>query len=143
MELELILLEHLEGASVRLGDELLDRSINALRRTGCARERGVLVEVGVLHGAERHHAELLGHAESRDHIAGKLGRLLDIVCGTGGHLAEDKLLGGTPTAVDGKFIKDLLLRGEKPLVLLNLHGIAECTACTSTMVILVTGADPF
>ena len=125
MQLELIFLQDLHGALMRLGNELEDGRVNALRGAGGAGERRVLVEVGVLNGAERHHAKLLGHTEPCDHVARELGRLLDIVRGTGGHLAEDELLSSTAAAIDGELVQNLLLGGEEALIFLHLHGIAE------------------
>jgi len=44
--------------------------------------------------AERQRAELVAHAELGDHPAGQVGRLLDVVAGTGRGVAEDQAFRG-------------------------------------------------
>ena len=125
MQLELVLLQDLHGARVRSIDELAHVLVHALGGARRAGERGVLVEIRVLDGTERHHAEFLRHTEARDHVARELRGLLDVVGGTGGHLTKDKLLGRATTAIHGKLVERLLARGEELLVFLHLHGVSE------------------
>ena len=83
MELKLVLLEDLQGAIVRVLDQLSDNRVHTLGRTGGAGERRVLIEIRVLHGTERHHAKLVGHTKARHHVTGKLGGLFDIASEAG------------------------------------------------------------
>ena len=128
MELELVLLQDLQGAIMRVLDQLGDNRVHALGRTGGAGERRVLVKVRILNGTECHHAKLIGHTKARHHVTGEFGGLLDIVGGAGRHLAKDELLGRAATAVDGELVQDLLARGQEALVLLDLHGVAQSAA---------------
>ena len=88
VQLELVLLQDLRGTRMRLLDELTHVLVHALGGARRAGERGVLVEIRVLDGAKRHHAELLRHTEARDHVARELRGLFDVVGGTGGHLDQ-------------------------------------------------------
>ena len=51
--------------------------------------------------AEGNRAHLLAHAPLAHHLAGEVGRLVDVVAGAGGHLPEDDLLGDAAAQADG------------------------------------------
>ena len=125
VQLEAVVLERLEGGLVALLDEALDLCVDFLGRALRAGELGAAAEVAVALLAEGDHAELVGHAVLRDHGAGDACGLLDVVGGTGGHLAEDELFGRTATAEHRDLVLGLLARGEEVLVLLDLHREAE------------------
>ena len=57
--------------------------------------------------AERLRAELLAHAEARDHLLGELGGPLDVVAGTGGDVADRDLLGDTAAEDHGEVVEHL------------------------------------
>ena len=76
-------------------------------------------------GAELDRAERLGHAVLRDHRAGDLGGLLDVIAGAGGRIVEDHLLGGAATEHVGHLVEQLPT-GLRVLVLVGHdHRVAQ------------------
>ena len=56
---------------------------------------------------QRDQSEPLAHAELADHLAGDIGRVLDILLGAGRDVTEDDLFGGS-TAHRGRHARDQL-----------------------------------
>ena len=82
------------------------------------------VEILVGDGGKRHETELLAHAVLRDHLAGKLGRALDVVGCAGRCDAEDDLLGSSAAQkVCSSTISSSRL--ERYFFLRRLHRVAE------------------
>src|SRR6185436_14326757 len=83
-----------------------------LARPVVAAEEDLLLALAV---GERAH--LLAHAPLADHLAGDVGRLLDVVAGARRETAEDDLLGDAPAERDGDAALRLLLRQVVTIVL--------------------------
>ena len=109
-DLEVVLQQALR-ALVRLEDDAADLVVDL--------ERGALGVVGGLREvaaeedllfllAEGQRAELLAHAPLADHLAGELGRALDVVAGAGGHVTEDELLGDAAAEEDREVVLEEL-----------------------------------
>ena len=86
---------------------------------------GLTVEVFVAAAGQRHQADLVAHAELRDHLTGKIGRALDVVGGTRRLDTEDRLLRSAATEQCLELDKKLLLGVEIFLLLRHLHGVTQ------------------
>ena len=75
--------------------------------------------------AERQRAELVAHAELGDHPAGQVGRLLDVVAGTGRGVAEDQPLGDVAAEEPGDLVLELGLALEVAVLGRQGHRVAE------------------
>ena len=75
--------------------------------------------------AERLRAELLAHAELRDHLLRELGRTVDVVGRTGGDVADGDLLGDAPAHERCEVGKHLGLGAEELLFLGQVPRRAE------------------
>ena len=121
-------LEHAARAIVGLAHDALDLVVDALGGLG-----GVVVVVGVvapeedlvLRLAEDLGAQLLAHAEARDHLARDLGRALEVVARTGGDVGAEQLL-GRAAAQQHRDLVEHAVSGLQEVVLLGqLHGVAQ------------------
>src|SRR6476661_9594397 len=77
---------------------------------------------------EGQRAELVAHAELGDHPTGEVGRLLDVVAGTGRRVTEDETLGDVAAEETGDLVLELGLALEVSVLLLQRHRVAECHA---------------
>ena len=75
--------------------------------------------------AELDGADLLAHAELRDHLAGQAGRLLDVVRGPGGGVVEHELLRDAPAEQVGELVEHLVARGGVLVLGGQHHRVAE------------------
>ena len=97
---------------------LLGVVLRALAVVAAEEDRLLLLAVG-------QRPELLAHAPLAHHLAGDLGRLLDVVAGAGRHLPEDDLLGDAAAERDGDAALRLLLGEVVAVVLRQVPGDAE------------------
>ncbi len=124
----LVLPEGLQGLVVGLLQEALDLFVDedghglavVDRARHLAAEEQVLLALGV---GDRAH--LLAHAPLGDHHAGQLGGLLDVVLGTAGDVAADKLLGHAPTEAHAQARQDLAAAQAVAVLLRQRHGHAQ------------------
>ena len=123
-----VLLEEVVGLLVRGGEELLDLLVDdrgdlfgvvALVAHVAAQERlGVAV-------AELDRAEPVTHAVLRDHRAGEVGRLLDVVAGTAGDVVEDQRLGRHAAEHVGQLVEHLAARLAVLVLVGQHHRVAQ------------------
>ena len=92
-----------------------------------AGERRVTAEILVVDGLHCHHAERIAHAVPRNHGAGELGCLLNVVGRAGRDFVENDFLCGTSAGEGGNFVFNFLFGHQIFVVLLHLHGVAEGT----------------
>ena len=81
------------------------------------------------------------HAVARDHRAGELGRLLDVVGSAGGDRAEADLLGGAAAGERRDLVLHFLACHQVMVALLDLHRVAQRARGAGIMVIFCTGAE--
>ena len=74
---------------------------------------------------ERERAELVAHPELGDHPASQVGRLLDVVAGTGRRVAEDQALRDVAAEQAGDLVLELGLGLEVAVLLREGHRVAE------------------
>src|SRR5205823_3589379 len=74
---------------------------------------------------EGQRAELVAHAVLRNHRAGKVGGLLDVVGGTGGRVTEHDLLGDVAPQHPGELVLEFALGVEVSVLGRQAHGVAE------------------
>ncbi len=120
--------EHLHGAVVAAVDDgahlLVDLAGHVVRVVALladlAAQEDQLVAL-----AEGERPELVAHAELGDHAAGQVGRLLDVVGGAGGGVAEDEPLGGVAAEQAGDLVLELALALQVAVLRGQGHGVAE------------------
>lgn len=79
MQFHFVVGKNLVRVVVRLFDQVDDFLVDLRRGFIRAGERRVATQIRVVDRFQSGHAEVIRHAQPRDHGAGKLGRLLDIV----------------------------------------------------------------
>ena len=75
--------------------------------------------------AELDRAEAVAHAVLRDHRAGEVGRLLDVVAGAAGDVVEDQRLGGHPAEHVGQLVEHLAARLAVLVLVGQHHRVAQ------------------
>ena len=120
--------EHLGGPLIGLVDDRPDLFVDGLGDllavvallADLAAEEDQLVAL-----PEGQRAELVAHAELGDHPAGEVGRLLDVVAGTGRGVAEDEPLGHVAAEQSGDLVLELGLALEVAVLGRQRHRVAE------------------
>ena len=75
--------------------------------------------------AEDLRAQIVAHAEAGDHLAGDLGRALEVVRGAGCDVLAEELLRGAPAEKDGDLVEHAVAGLEEVVLLGKLQGVAE------------------
>ena len=125
VELGTVFREDADGLGVLFFHERDDLMVDLRLRFGRAGEGGVAAEVLVRDGLERDHVEIRAHAVARDHRAGELGRLLDVVGSARGDRAEADLLGGAAAGERRDLVLHFLACHQVMVALLDLHRVAQ------------------
>ena len=110
--------------------DLHDLGIDLSRRLLAAGQARIAAQVGVVHSLQRDHVEIFGHAVAGDQCAGQLGGLLNIVRRARRDGVEDQLLRRASAGQRRDLVQDLLLRHQRVVAVLHLHGEAQRTART-------------
>ncbi len=129
-EVELVAahVEDLLGAAVRLAHDALHLNVDPARGL-----LGVVLVVSIvaaqehlmLRLAEHLRAELLAHAQARDHLARHLGRALQVVRGARGDVVAHEFLGGAAAQEHGELVEHLVLGLEEVVLGRQLQRVAQ------------------
>ena len=126
IELRAVLGEDVHSLFVLRFHQLHDALVDLRLRFGGAGERRIAAKILVRHRFERDHVEIIAHAVARDHRAGELGRLLNIVRRAGRDGVEHDLLRGAAAGQRGDLVLHFGLAHQVMVALFDLHRVAQC-----------------
>ena len=112
--------------SYKLHNLLIQKRLR-LKGTG---ETCVSAKILIAHIFHGNHVKIITHTIPADHRSGNLGRLLNIIGGTGSNRMEDQLFRCTAACKCSDLILQFFLTHQEMFLFIHLHGISQCTGGT-------------